>query len=147
MQNFIETCDLKVNEIKVRLDKLPSILSKYESAQNELECLDEAGYSLDREEFENKYYQVEEIFNESLHPVVELPQPRHSLSRSSLSKRRNALPRSHASSAHIKLPVILLPTFDGDTCSWLQYRDTFEALLLTIHHYLMYRNSTTSLLH
>lgn len=39
MQNFIEAGDLKVNEIKVRLDKLPSILSKYKSAQDELECL------------------------------------------------------------------------------------------------------------
>jgi hypothetical protein len=23
-----------------------------------------------------------------------------------------------------------LPTFDGDSCSWLQYRDTFEALIV-----------------
>jgi DNA repair exonuclease SbcCD ATPase subunit len=76
MQNLIEKGDLKVNEIKVRLDKLPSILSKYESAQDELECLDEIDYTLDREEFENQYYQVEAKFNELLHPVVELPQPR-----------------------------------------------------------------------
>jgi hypothetical protein len=82
-QNFIEAGDLKVNEIKVRLDKPPSILSKYESAQDELECLDEADYSLDREEFETQYYQVEAKFNEILHPVVELPQLRHSSSRSS----------------------------------------------------------------
>jgi hypothetical protein len=33
MQTFIETGDFKVNEIKVRLDKLPSILNKYESVQ------------------------------------------------------------------------------------------------------------------
>ena len=59
LQNFLEAGDLKFNEIKVRLDKLPSILNKYESAQDELECLDEADYSLDREEFENNYYQVE----------------------------------------------------------------------------------------
>jgi hypothetical protein len=31
---------------------------------------------------------------------------------------------------HIKLPVISLPTFDGNSCSWLQYRDTFEALIV-----------------
>ena len=29
MQNFLESGDLKVNEIKVRLDKLPSILNKF----------------------------------------------------------------------------------------------------------------------
>jgi hypothetical protein len=52
MQNFTEAGDLKVNEIKIRLDKLPSILSKYECAQDKLECLDITDYSLDREEFE-----------------------------------------------------------------------------------------------
>jgi len=48
LQNFLEAGDLKVNEIKVSLDKLPSIFNKYESAQDELECLDEADYSLER---------------------------------------------------------------------------------------------------
>ena len=70
LQNFLEAGDLKVNEIKVRLDKLPSILNKYESAQDELESLDEADYALDREEFENQYYQVEDNFNDILHPVM-----------------------------------------------------------------------------
>jgi hypothetical protein len=84
-QTFIESGDLKVNEIKVRLDKLPSILSKSETAQDELECLDETDYFLDREEFENQYYQVEVKFNELLHPVVDLSPSRHSSPRSSLS--------------------------------------------------------------
>ena len=41
LQNFIEAGGSKVNEIKVRLDKLPSILNKFESAQDDLKCLDE----------------------------------------------------------------------------------------------------------
>jgi len=82
-QNFHEAGDLKVNAIKVRLDKLPTILNKYESAQDKLECLDEADYSLDREEFENQYYQVEAKFNEILHPVMD-PPTRRSSPRSSL---------------------------------------------------------------
>jgi tRNA(Glu) U13 pseudouridine synthase TruD len=60
MQNFIEAGDFKGNKFKVRLDKLLSILIKYESSQDELECLDEADYSLDREECENQYCHVEE---------------------------------------------------------------------------------------
>ena len=32
---------------------------------------------------------------------------------------------------HIKLAVISLPTFEGETTSWLHYRDTFEALIVT----------------
>jgi len=59
MKNVFETTDLKVNEIKIRLNKLPSIASQYESAQDELEYLDEASYSLNREEFENQFRQVD----------------------------------------------------------------------------------------
>jgi hypothetical protein len=87
----------------VRLDKLPSILSKYESAQDELECLDEIDYTLDREEFETQYYQVEAKFNELLHPVVESPQPRNISSSSSSSGSRNTTPRSQGSRVNIKL--------------------------------------------
>ena len=72
----------QVNEIKVRLDKLPSILNKFEGAQDKLECLDDADYSLDREKFENQYYQVEAKFSELLHPVIEQPLSRRSSPRS-----------------------------------------------------------------
>jgi len=34
------------------------------------------------------------------------------------------------STSHIRLPTIVLPTFAGDTCSWLHFRDTFEALVV-----------------
>ena len=84
MQNFLESGDLKVNEIKVRLDKLSSILNKFEVARDELECLDDTDYSIDREEFENQYCQVEPKFNELLHLVVEQPFSRRSSPRSSL---------------------------------------------------------------
>jgi hypothetical protein len=69
---------LKVNEIKVRLDKIPSILNKYESVQDELESLDEADNYLDRELFENQYFQVEAMFNELLHPVIDSLHSKHS---------------------------------------------------------------------
>ena len=55
---------------------MPIIFNKYESAQDELECLDEADYSVDKEEFEIQYYQVEAKFNEHLHPLVEPPRSR-----------------------------------------------------------------------
>jgi len=67
---------------------------------------------------------------ELLHPVVEQPLSRCSSPRSSLSGHSNQSPRPHVSSTHIKLPVIALPTFNGDTCNWLHYRDIFEALIV-----------------
>ena len=130
MQIFIEASELKGNEIKVELDKLPSTLSKYESSQDELECLDEANYSLDRDEFENQYCHVEEKFNDLLHPVVDPPLSKHSSPRTSRSGHSNNFSQSHASSTHIMLPVNALPTFDGDTCSWLHFRDMFVAFIV-----------------
>ena len=69
-------------------------------------------------------------FSEFLHPVVDRALSRHS-SRSSLSGHSNKSPQSHVSGAHINLPVIELPAFEGDSCNWLQYRDTFEALIFS----------------
>jgi len=47
-----------------------------------------------------------------------------------LSGHSNHTPRSHISSTHIKLPTIALPKFEGDTCSWLNFRDTFVELVV-----------------
>ena len=52
MQNFIESGDRKVNEIQVRFDDLPGIFNRYDTAQNELELLDDKGHYGDRESFE-----------------------------------------------------------------------------------------------
>jgi len=129
LQNFVNAGDFKFSEIKVRLHKLPRILNKCDYAQDELEGLDEADYSLDMEEFENQYYQKEENFSELLHPLVNAPS-RHSSTRSKLSRISNHTSRSHTSSTHIKLPNIELQNFEGETCSWLHLRDTFEALIV-----------------
>jgi hypothetical protein len=58
MQNFTETGDHKLNEIKVRYEELPRILNKFETAQNELECSDDKDHSSNRQKFEYQYYQV-----------------------------------------------------------------------------------------
>jgi len=60
--------------------------------------------------------------------VVEPPLSRHSSTPSSLSGHNNS-PQSNGS-PNIKLPTITLPIFDGETCNWLQFRDTFEALIV-----------------
>ena len=129
MQTFIETGDCKLNDIQVRFDELPNIYSKFETAQSELELSDDTDNSVDRQQFEDQYFEVNAKFNELLHPVMD-PLSRHSSPRNSLSGHSNHTPRSHTSSTHIKLPTIALPTFESGTCSWLHYRDTFEALVV-----------------
>ena len=117
IQNFIEVGVNKINEIQVRFNKFPDIYNRYDTAQSELELSDDTDHSGDRELFQTQYYQVEAKFSELLHPVIEQPLSRRSSPRSSLSGHSNQSPQSHVSSTHIKLPVIALPTFEGDACS------------------------------
>jgi hypothetical protein len=130
MQTFIETGDRKLNDIQIRSDELPTVFNKFEAAQSELDLSVDTDHSVDRQQFENQYFEFKAKFNELLHPVVDPPRSRHSLPRSSSSGHSNTSPRSHANSSHIKLPVIALPTFEDDTCSWLHFRDTFEAFIV-----------------
>jgi hypothetical protein len=56
IQTFIEAGDSKLNEIQVRLNKLPDILNRYDMAQSELHLSGEADHSSVRALFENQYY-------------------------------------------------------------------------------------------
>jgi hypothetical protein len=40
---------------------------------------------------------------------------------------------STSGSTHIRLPTIELPTFSGDACKTLHFRDTFQALIIDNH--------------
>ena len=121
--------DQRLNDIEVKFDELPNIYKKFETAQSELELLDDTDYSVDRQHFEDQYFEVKEKFNELLHPVLD-PPSRSSSPGSGLSGHRNHTPKSHTSSTHFKLRNTALPTFEGYTCSWLHFRDTFEALIV-----------------
>jgi len=90
---------------------------------------DNTDYSVDGQQYEDHYFKLKVNFNEILHPLMDPPSRRTSPS-SSLSGHSNHTPRSHTSSTHIKLPTIALPTFEGNACSWLHYRDTSEALIV-----------------
>ena len=130
MHTFIESGDRKLNEIQFRFDSLQGIFDRYDTAQNELGLSDDTDHFGDQELFENQYYIVKAKFSELLHPVIDTPWSRNSSLRSSGSGNSNNTPRSHTSSTHIKLPTIALPTFENETCSWLHYIDTFEALIV-----------------
>ena len=111
--------------LQVRFDEIPEIYIEFEAAKSELELLDDTDYSLGMQQFEDHYFVVQARFNELLHTVVEQLPSRHNSPRSSVSGNTNNSFRSN-----IKLPTIAFTKFDGDLCSWLQYRDTFEALIV-----------------
>jgi len=129
MQTFVETGDRKLIDVQVRFDELPTIYSKFETAQSELELSDDIDYSVNRQQFEAQCFEVKANFIEILHPVMD-PLSRSSTPRCSGSGHSNQTPWSHTSSTHIRLPTIALPTFEGDTCSWLHFRYAFEAFIV-----------------
>ena len=51
----------------MRFKKLPYIINRYDTAQNELELSDDTYHSGNQELFENHCYQVEAKFSELLH--------------------------------------------------------------------------------
>ena len=126
MQTFIESGDRKVNEIQVRFDDLQGIFDRYDTAQIELELSDDSDHSIDKQ-FEDQYYETKAKFTELLHPVVE-SHSRFNSPPGSISDQGHSVHSNN--NTHIKLPTIALPTFAGDTCSWLHFRDTFEALVV-----------------
>jgi len=130
MQTFIESGHRKVNEIQVRSDDLQGFFHRYDTTQNDLELSDNTDHFGDRELFENQYYEFKAKFSELLYPVIDTPRSRNSSLRSSGSGHSNHTPSSHTSSTRIKLTTIAMPIFEGDTCSWLHFRDTFEALIV-----------------
>ena len=127
METFIESGDCEVNEIQVRCDDLQSIFDKYDTPQSEFELGDDSDHFADRDLFENQYYKVKAKFNKLLHPVAD-SQSRFNSPPGSIFDQGHSVHNNNIS--HIRLPTIALPTFAGDTCSWLHFRDTFEELVV-----------------
>jgi hypothetical protein len=78
---------------------------------------------MDREAFEEQYYETKARFLELLHPIES---PNVSDSSTELNVINSPSTRGNT---QIKLPTIALPTFSGDACKWLHLRDTFQALV------------------
>jgi len=127
MQTFIETGERKINDIQFRFYELPNIFNKFETAQTEVELSDDSDHSIDRQQFEDQYFEVKARCTEILHPVVE-SHSRFNSPPGSISDQGHSVHSNNSS--HIRLPTIALPTFASDTCSWLHFRDTFEALVV-----------------
>jgi len=133
LQNFIEISECKLHDLQVRHEELPNILCKFETAQNELEITDDGDYSLDRESFEQQYFQVKAKFIELLHPADTQGRSADNQGQSDnvFEPGNNQLPGlNHARHSHEKLPTIQLPSYDGTITTWLHFRDTFDSLII-----------------
>jgi hypothetical protein len=140
MQRYLETGEHKLNQLQVRYEELPNILSKFEAVQTELESSEDFDHSADREVFEEQYYYVKEKFMELMYPE-NLLKPADNISAhnsSSGSAHTSHLAKSNRSTQtvnpsttyQVKLPSLELPSFDGTISKWLHFRDTFDSLII-----------------
>jgi len=105
--------------LKLRLDKLESLFDEFDLIQTEIEGLDESdSQQEERIKFENKFFSIKAV-------VV------NELSSQEQQSPDQTFNRTHRQDfeAHMKLPRINLPEFDGEYENWQCYRDTFSIMI------------------
>lgn len=113
--------DTTVVVLKMHLRKHDLLLEEFNEIQNEIEILDEeTDYSDERLAFESTYFEI----------IARMEQLIEDKTRSINSVSRSESVANHSqNSSNIKLPTINLPEFDGNYTNWLQFYDTFNALI------------------
>jgi hypothetical protein len=113
MRNYIEAGELDLHEVTVRYDDLLNIKLRYEAVQDQLEIVDSTDHSEDCDAFQKNFFYVKARFHEVLNPIVQPVKSRHSSGDSS-QESSPSIDRGHSTASNIKLPVIQLPSIDGN---------------------------------
>lgn len=98
---------LSANEIKLRYDRIQSLLDEFEVIQDQIENIDEANSEdneSQREIFENQFFTVLATAKAAMESVVQ-------------------------TKVEIKLPDLKLQEFNGDQRNWNHFIETFKALV------------------
>lgn len=129
LNNFIATNNLdeiKITELKFRINNFESIHSEFESVQSEIEMVveepDLPSQHIYRSEFESEFYSTLAQANHIMTSDMELD------NQSSVSQTAMSI-QTPTSNTSVKLPAIQLPQFNGNYESWLGFRDTFMSLI------------------
>lgn len=126
-----------INELQCRLDIVQPVYNEFDEIQFQIEQLSITGNELEsqpdeaeRTEFENKYYKL--IGNIS--SLISKYNSDNNSNNSdpnggSVVNSRHSVAMSNSLQSLVKLPAIQLPTFDGKYGSWLEFKDSFIALV------------------
>lgn len=123
-KNFIES-DKSSNKSQLnnRLIRFKEIIAEFDSVQASIELVDTEcdDHSVEREQFEDSYFDLLEKAEQLLSPH-ELPH---------LDRHSSADVHSQHSihTNQVKLPTIQLPTFSGKYEDWLQFHELFQSVI------------------
>lgn len=131
-----------INEVKARLHNLIDAFHQFNEAQTGIEFKDENADSealdLERNEVEDKYFSLRSRFEEILQNFkvnIDNNSSNNDVNTLSSNQDNNSptniptLPINAALSQLYIPPLMKLPTFNGDYNQWVQFRDSFKALI------------------
>ncbi|XP_076660847.1 uncharacterized protein LOC143364321 [Halictus rubicundus] len=128
-RKFVESADVNADIVSFekRVRKNEGLYDKFDRVQTQIEASVVGTPALEthlaeREQFENTY------FNTLSHAERRLIAARGE-SASNSASTSNPTPTPSDSYPAIRLPVIKIPTFDGNCSQWIRFRDTFTSLV------------------
>ncbi|KAJ8969878.1 hypothetical protein NQ317_004701 [Molorchus minor] len=130
LQTYYQGLDLQnltaanVSQLEYRLNKIESIYDEYNEIQLEIEFILENAEDVDlqtisnesnvRVEFENSYFDLITVIKDTI---------------TNFYNRNEIMNNNEQENMSVKLPTIKLPTFNGCYDRWLEFRDSFVALV------------------
>ncbi|XP_026476050.1 uncharacterized protein LOC113381314 [Ctenocephalides felis] len=129
VQNFVNSLDSTILdeniiiELNTRLEKILPIIDEFETIQYEIELIEGVSES-DKESFESDYYRTIaklKFIIQNFNDTKKCKDDQQTIGPSSID--------SYTNIKNIKLPTIKLPTFDGSYDKWLEFHDSFNALV------------------
>nr|CAI5826088.1 unnamed protein product [Callosobruchus analis] len=121
---------VELNEVQLRLEKIdPAVFQEYETIQESIEMID-FEESADRDLFENMYFQLISEVKTLLNVNDKAMLDGSNLDAlSDVSSQHSHRSQYNPSDSLVRLPPIKLPVFDGHYQNWLEFKDTFSALV------------------
>lgn len=137
-RNFIESIDMGeldsalISNLELRLNKIEPLWDEFNELQSQIEVLESRCEDDVRDEFETSYFElisnVKLIIKEYERGEFEVAKDASVVGPNQVGPSSYQI-TNNTSSSRVKLPPIKLPTFNGEYCNWLEFRDAFEALV------------------
>lgn len=114
---------LQISELNIRLTKMEELYTDYDDTQTEIENVSETSDEqfAEREKFEKQYFLSVAVAREML--------AQHRPGGGAGSSSASGSGTARGGGQRLKLPTIQLPTFSGQYHDWLEFHDTFNALI------------------
>lgn len=123
--NYISNDNKLINkaEIEARYENILKLLNDFELVETRIEKISDADYQSQFLTFEDEYYKV----IAKARAILNIGSTRSNVGARPILGN-NTLP-SQSSKPGVRLPIIELLTFDGNSNNWLQFSETFKSLV------------------